>query len=54
MLSNIEKGDKVITSGGMHGTISGLDEKTVLLSISDNVKVKVERSAITAIISKGS
>lgn len=54
MLSNIEKGDKVITSGGMHGTISGLDEKTVLLSISDNVKVKVERSAITTIISKGS
>ncbi len=50
MLSNIEKGDKVITSGGLHGTIVGLDEKTVLLSVSDNVKVKVERSAITTVL----
>jgi preprotein translocase subunit YajC len=50
MLSNIEKGDKVITSGGMHGTIVGLEEKAVLLSVSDNVKVKVERSAITTIL----
>jgi preprotein translocase subunit YajC len=51
MLSNMEKGDKVITSGGLHGIIAGLDEKTVLLAISENVKVKVERSAITSIIS---
>jgi preprotein translocase subunit YajC len=54
MLSNVEKGDKVITSGGIHGTVAGIEEKTVLLSISDNVKVKVERSAISSIISKGS
>ena len=51
MLSNIEKGDKIVTSGGMHGIIAGIDEKTVLLQISDNVKVKVERSAITTILS---
>lgn len=51
MLSNIEKGDKVVTSGGMHGIIAGLDEKTVLLAISENVKVKVERSAITNVLS---
>jgi preprotein translocase subunit YajC len=53
MLSNIEKGDKVVTSGGLHGVVAGIEEKTVLLAISDNVKVKVERSAITSIISKG-
>ncbi|OGU77794.1 MAG: preprotein translocase subunit YajC [Ignavibacteria bacterium RBG_16_34_14] len=51
MLSSIEKGDKVITSGGLHGIIAGLDEKTVLLAISDNVKVKVERSAVTTVLS---
>jgi preprotein translocase subunit YajC len=54
LLSNLEKGDKVVTSGGLHGTISGIDEKTILLAISDNVKVKVERSAITTVLSKGS
>jgi preprotein translocase subunit YajC len=52
MLSNIEKGDKIVTSGGMHGTISGIDEKTVLVQVSDNLKLKFERSAITSVVSK--
>lgn len=52
MLSNIEKGDKVVTSGGMHGTISGIDEKTVLLQVGDNIKLKFERSAISSVVSK--
>jgi preprotein translocase subunit YajC len=51
MLSNIQKGDKVVTSGGLHGVIAGLDEKTVLLQVGDNVKLKFERSAISSIIS---
>jgi len=50
MLSALQKGDKVVTSGGMHGTIAGLDEKTVLLQVSDNVKIKFERSAIATVL----
>jgi preprotein translocase subunit YajC len=52
LLSNLQKGDKVVTSGGLHGTIAGIDEKTVLLQVSDNVKMKFERTAIANIISK--
>lgn len=52
LLSNLEKGDKVVTSGGIHGIISGLDEKTALLQVSDNLKIKVERSAIGTVLSK--
>ena len=52
LLSNLEKGDKVVTSGGIHGIISGLDEKTCLLQVSDNLKIKVERSAIGTVLSK--
>jgi preprotein translocase subunit YajC len=52
LLSNLEKGDKVVTSGGIHGIISGLDEKTCLLQVSDNLKMKVERSAIGTVLSK--
>ncbi len=52
LLSNLEKGDKVVTSGGIHGIISGLDEKTCLLQVSDNLKMKVERSAIGTGLSK--
>jgi preprotein translocase subunit YajC len=51
MLSNVQKGDRVVTSGGLHGVVAGIDEKTILLQVSDNVKMKFERSAITAIIS---
>ena len=50
LLSNIEKGDKVVTSGGVHATIVGIEEKTVLIEIAPNVKVKVERSAIGSVI----
>jgi preprotein translocase subunit YajC len=53
LLSNMQKGDKVITSAGLHGTIVHIDEKTVLLQVSDNVKLKYERSAIATIIPAG-
>ncbi|HTK80950.1 MAG TPA: preprotein translocase subunit YajC [Bacteroidota bacterium] len=49
LLSGIQKGDKIITVGGMHGTVIGLEEKTVLVQITDEVKVKFERSAISTI-----
>lgn len=50
MLEALKKGDKVVTAGGMYGTVAGLDEKTVLLQVADNVKMKFERSAISVII----
>lgn len=49
MLDAIEKGDKVITSSGIHGTIAGIDDKTVLLQIADNVKIKIDRAAINVV-----
>lgn len=50
LLESIKKGDKVVTSGGIHGTVEGIEDKTVLVKISDNTKVKVDRSAISAIV----
>lgn len=52
LIESMKKGDKVITSGGMYGTIAGLDEKTVLLEIADKIKVKLDRSAIATIVSE--
>lgn len=53
LLNSIKKGDKVITSGGLHGVIAGLEEKTVLLDLGNNIKVKIERSAIATVVSEG-
>ncbi len=54
LLSNLEKGDKVVTNGGIHGVIAGLEEKTALLQVSENVKLKIDRSAITTVLAKKS
>lgn len=50
LLESIKKGDKVITAGGIHGTVDGMDEKTLLINVGDNVKMKFERSAVTTIV----
>jgi preprotein translocase subunit YajC len=53
LLEAVKKGDKVVTAGGLHGTVAGLDEKTVLLQVADNVKLKYDRSAIGTILREG-
>jgi preprotein translocase subunit YajC len=53
MLGAVKKGDKVVTSGGIHGTVAGMDEKTILVQIADNVKVKLERSGIAQVLREG-
>jgi preprotein translocase subunit YajC len=45
-LSNLKKGDKVLTSGGVHGTITGLTDTAVTLEIAENVRVKVHRGYV--------
>jgi preprotein translocase subunit YajC len=52
LLSNLEKGDKVVTNGGIYGVIAGLEDKTALLQVSDNVKIKIDRSAIITVLPK--
>lgn len=49
LLGALKKGDKVVTSGGMHGSIAGLDDKTCLIDFGNNVKIKFERSAIATV-----
>ena len=51
LLSKIAKGDKVVTVGGIHGTIVGVKDNTVIVKIADNVKVEVSRASITKVVS---
>lgn len=45
-LANLRKGDAVVTSGGLHGEITGITDTVVTLQIADNVRVKVSRQHI--------
>jgi len=53
MLKNLKNGDKVVTTGGIYGTIVGLEDDAVQLRIADQVKIKVARSAISGVQAEG-
>lgn len=51
MLSSLKKGDQVVTTGGIYGTVQGVEADVVYLRIAENVKIKVARSAVTGVLS---
>lgn len=52
MIKNLKKGDYVVTSSGIYGTVSKIDEKTVTLKLCENVFVKFDKSAIQGVLKK--
>ena len=46
MIDNLQKGDKVVTTGGVYGKVTAIDDKVVHLEIADKVRIRVARSAI--------
>jgi preprotein translocase subunit YajC len=54
MLSTLKKGDRVLTTGGIYGTVQGVEPDAVYLKIAENVKVKVARSAISGLVASES
>ena len=50
MLAAIKKGDRVVTSSGLHGTVLNLNEHTVTLRVADQVKLEFDRSAIGRVV----
>lgn len=54
MISSLKKGDRVITTGGIYGTVQGVEADAVYLKIAENVKIKVTRSAVSGIVTEDS
>ena len=52
MIANLAHGDTVVTSGGIQGKVTGLTETVVTLEIADKVRIKVNRSFISAVLQK--
>ena len=53
MIDALQKGDKVITNGGLYGEVYALEDETVILKVADNVRLKLARSAIASSESAG-
>ncbi|EXX85260.1 preprotein translocase subunit YajC [Paenibacillus darwinianus] len=50
MLSQLKKGDKITTIGGLHGTIMEITDDTVVLRVNDTTKMTFDRSAINNVV----
>jgi preprotein translocase subunit YajC len=53
MVSALNKGDEVVTTSGILGKITRLEDNFVVLNVSDNVELKFQRSYINAVLPKG-
>ena len=54
LLSKLQKGDEVITSGGLVGRVDELGDSFITLEIADGVRVKFQRAAIATVLPRGS
>jgi len=52
MLKSLNRGDMIMTTGGLHGKITGLTEQVATVEISDKVRVKIARTHIAAVTQK--
>jgi preprotein translocase subunit YajC len=52
MVDNLKSGDRVLTQGGIYGTVAGLKGNVIQLKIADNVRIEVSRSAITQVLNE--
>jgi len=53
LISSLKTGDRVVTNAGIHGLISNVKENTVLVKVADNVKIEMDKSAITNVLKDG-
>jgi preprotein translocase subunit YajC len=51
MISNLKKGVRIITSGGIYGTIISIDDTTIGLEIAEKIKIKITRGNVAAVVS---
>jgi preprotein translocase subunit YajC len=49
MIGALKKGDRVVTSGGIYGTIAAVEEQAVQLKVSENVKIRVAKNAVAGL-----
>lgn len=49
MLGGIQRGDRVLTRGGLYGTVADIKEQVLILKISENTKVEVDKSFVETV-----
>lgn len=52
MLKALKKGDRVLTNGGIYGTVVGVDEAKVVLKVADDVKLEFSKTAVVQVLAE--
>lgn len=54
MISQVRKGDRIVTSGGLHGRITAVSDSTLTVEIADRVRVKIDRGNVSKVAQSSS
>lgn len=52
MIDAVKKGDKIVTIGGIHGTVTQVDDASVLAQVDTNMKLRFDKNAIASVVGK--
>lgn len=52
MISAVTKNDRIVTIGGIHGTVTQVDESSVLAQVDSNTKLRIDKNAIASVVGK--
>ena len=49
LVESVKTGDQVVTNAGIHGTVTNVKDKTVIVKVADNVKIEFDRAAVVTV-----
>jgi preprotein translocase subunit YajC len=52
MIEAVKKGDRIVSIGGLHGTVTQVDETSVLAQVDTNTKLRIEKNALSSVTGK--
>lgn len=53
MIEGLKNGDRIVTTGGIHGVVAGISDDIIQLKVAPNVKIEISRSAVASLHSEG-
>lgn len=53
LVGNLKKGDEIVTSGGILGKVSGLDEQYIKVTVAESIEICLQRGAVSTVLPKG-
>lgn len=50
MIAGLKKGDRIVTGGGIHGTVATVEDQSLLIKVAENTKIRISKSAVAGLV----